>query len=104
MRPGVTFRWTLRWFGIGHRNRLPWHCQEELALFRRTTRGKTLVTGRRTAETLPPLPDRRVVCVTRNPPVDTSTWSNAVTLIDLVIHEAKDPDGTDGAGGAQVYA
>jgi len=94
--------------GIGHRNRLPWHCQEELALFRRTTRGKTLVVGRRTAETLPPLPDRRVMCVTRNPTLDTSTWSNAVTLTDHVLHEAGDPDGADGAvviaGGAQVYA
>ena len=34
---------------IGHRNRLPWHLPEDLAHFKRTTMGKTIVMGRLTA-------------------------------------------------------
>lgn len=39
--------------GIGKDNKLPWHIPSELALFAKLTKGKTLVMGRVTFESLP---------------------------------------------------
>ena len=90
--------------GIGYQNHLPWHCKEELGVFQRKTVGKTLVVGRKTAETLPALRGRKVVCITRNPTLDTSEWKNAVTITDQVTSNS---DSVDGgimiAGGSQIY-
>lgn len=41
---------------IGRAGRLPWDLPEDLALFRRLTRGKAVVMGRRTWESLPRRP------------------------------------------------
>ena len=54
---------------IGHQGQLPWHLPEDLAFFKRTTRGEPVIMGRRTWDSLPPrfrpLPGRRNVVVTR---------------------------------------
>jgi len=90
--------------GIGYQNRLPWDCKEELALFRRKTLGTTLVVGRKTAEALPALHARKVVCVTRNPALRTADWKNAVTLVDRVTgHVGVADEKVMVAGGAQIY-
>jgi dihydrofolate reductase len=56
---------------IGAAGRLPWHLPEDLALFRETTLGATVVMGRRTWESLPerfrPLPGRTNVVLTSDP-------------------------------------
>jgi dihydrofolate reductase len=56
---------------IGREGTLPWHLPEDLAHFRETTRGATVLMGRRTWESLParfrPLPGRRNVVLTRDP-------------------------------------
>jgi dihydrofolate reductase len=52
--------------GIGYKNRLPWDCKEELDIFKRKTLGKTLIVGRKTAEHLPKLVDRKIICITNN--------------------------------------
>jgi dihydrofolate reductase len=48
---------------IGIDNRLPWHLPEDMKFFRETTRGKPVIMGRKTWESLPdafrPLPGRR---------------------------------------------
>jgi dihydrofolate reductase len=53
---------------IGLGNDLPWHLPEDLAFFKRTTMGATLVMGRRTWESIGrPLPGRKMVVVSRSP-------------------------------------
>lgn len=56
---------------IGADGGMPWHLPEDLAHFRDTTRGATVVMGRKTWESLPerfrPLPGRTNIVVTRNP-------------------------------------
>lgn len=58
-----------RVIGIG--NRLPWHLPEDMKFFRETTRGKPVIMGRKTWESLPdafrPLPGRLNIVVSRNP-------------------------------------
>ena len=56
---------------IGIDNRLPWHLPEDMKFFRETTRGKPVIMGRKTWESLPdafrPLPGRANIVVSRNP-------------------------------------
>lgn len=56
---------------IGRNNQLLWHLPEDMRHFRDTTRGKPVIMGRKTWESLPPpfrpLPGRRNIVVTRNP-------------------------------------
>ena len=55
---------------IGKNNQLLWHLPEDMSHFRETTRGKPVIMGRRTWESLPdafrPLPGRHNVVVSRN--------------------------------------
>ncbi|HRH74238.1 MAG TPA: dihydrofolate reductase, partial [Zoogloea sp.] len=55
---------------IGIDNRLPWHLPEDMKFFRETTRGKPVIMGRKTWESLPdafrPLPGRLNIVVSRN--------------------------------------
>ena len=54
---------------IGLDNRLPWHLPEDLAHFRRTTMGHTIVMGRKTWASIgKPLPGRRMVVLSRGTP------------------------------------
>jgi dihydrofolate reductase len=51
---------------IGNANRLPWHLPEDLAHFKKTTMGGTIVMGRRTWESIGRvLPGRQMVVITR---------------------------------------
>lgn len=54
---------------IGAGNTIPWHIPEDMAHFRATTTGATVLMGRRTWDSLPPrfrpLPGRRNLVVTR---------------------------------------
>jgi dihydrofolate reductase len=52
---------------IGHQGRIPWHLPADLAHFKRTTMGHTLVMGRRTFEATGALPGRRTLVLTRDP-------------------------------------
>ena len=52
---------------IGIKNRLPWHIPGDLKFFHDTTRGKALIMGRKTFESLgKPLPDCLNVVITRD--------------------------------------
>ena len=54
---------------IGHRNSLPWHLPEDLAHFKRTTMGKTIVMGRLTWESIGRvLPGRQMVVISSSKP------------------------------------
>ena len=56
---------------IGKNNQLLWHLPEDMKHFRETTRGKPVVMGRKTWESLPekfrPLPGRQNIVVSRDP-------------------------------------
>ena len=52
---------------IGNKNQLPWHLPADLAHFKKLTRGKPVVMGRKTYESIgKPLPDRVNIILTRD--------------------------------------
>lgn len=56
-----------RHYEIGRGNELPWHCKEDLRLFKALTDGQTVIMGRNTASSLgKPLPGRKNVVLTRS--------------------------------------
>ena len=91
---------------IGRGGVMPWHLPEDLAHFRRVTRGATVIMGRRTWESLPeqfrPLPGRRNIVVTRNASYEAAGAEVAPSL-DVAL------DGTGQAspvwiiGGGELY-
>ncbi|MEO9222742.1 MAG: dihydrofolate reductase [Mycobacteriaceae bacterium] len=90
---------------IGRDGALPWHLPEDLAHFRTTTQGATVVMGRKTWESLPakvrPLPGRDNIIVTTQ-----SGWHAPGAIVAHSLDEAL----TQGTGemwvigGASVYA
>ena len=89
---------------IGHRGRIPWHLPEDLAHFKATTMGHTLVMGRATYDSIGrPLPGRTTVVLTRSP-----DWHAAGVLVAHSVDEALRiaralPGDAMVVGGAQVY-
>ena len=45
---------------------IPWHNAEDFRFFKAMTLGKDILVGRRTAQNLPPLPNRKVFVLSRN--------------------------------------
>lgn len=88
--------------GIGYQDCLPWHCKEELAIFKQKTLGKTLIVGRKTAEHLPKLADRKIICITHNILLKTNDWNNEVVISNR-IEDFIDSDDIMIAGGSQLY-
>lgn len=100
---------------IGRGNTLPWHLPEDLAHFKRLTRGHPVVMGRRTWESLPPrfrpLPGRLNVVVTRQAGWQAEGAAAAASLEDafaLARASAGQHQQEEAPiwviGGAQVYA
>lgn len=89
---------------IGRDGDIPWSIPEDLKHFRETTRGNTVVMGRRTFESIGhPLPYRTNVVVTRRP-----DWTAEGVLVahsvDEAIARAEDLDGDVMViGGGHVY-
>ena len=85
--------------GIGKDGILPWNCKKELLLFKKKTIGKTIVVGRKTLEKLPILPNRKIICISRN-----STNIESKNDIHAVINDLELlPNDVIIAGGAEVY-
>jgi len=83
---------------IGTGSTIPWHCPEDLRHFVYYTKGKLVVVGRRTFDTLPRLPDREVVVMSR-------TMPGALRSVAECLRTFPNPpkDELIIAGGAQVY-
>lgn len=82
---------------IGHKGKIPWRISEDMRHFRGVTMGHTLIVGRKTWETLPPLDGRRLVVVSRD------EHRGALSLWDaLVAARETDPEPIV-IGGAEVY-
>ena len=91
---------------IGHGNRLPWHLPGDMRHFRETTRGRPVLMGRKTWESLPekfrPLPGRRNIVVTRDPGYAAPGAQCARSLEDA-IRLADDGGEIFVIGGAALY-
>ena len=90
---------------IGKNNQLPWNIPEELAYFRKTTLGATVIMGRKTYDSVGrPMPKRHNIVITRQkglviPGVDIcNTLSEALELAKK--HETE----IFVIGGAEIYA
>ena len=95
---------------IGKRNELAWNLPDELQYFRDVTRGKPVIMGRKTAESIMHvrdgklLPARHNIVISKNHTVDPAD-ADVVTSIDQAIDMAKE-DHADEAfiiGGGQTY-
>lgn len=91
---------------IGKDNQLLWHLPEDMKYFRETTRGKPVIMGRKTWESLPekfrPLPGRHNIVVSRNPDyaVPGATLS---TSLEEAIRQAGNNDEVFVIGGETLY-
>lgn len=82
-------------WGIGRAGKLPWHAPADLARFKRRTLGKTLIVGRKTAESLPKgLPGRRIVTVSR---------SGDYTSVEAALRSENNCDEVFVAGGSGIF-
>ena len=70
---------------IGANNALPWRLPEDMAFFKRTTLGHTVIMGRKTFESIGrALPDRRNIVVSRNPDFQAAQIERAASLDDAL--------------------
>lgn len=89
---------------FGNENRLPWHLPEDLAHFKRTTMGGTIVMGRRTWESIGRvLPGRKMVVITRGQPQLPAEVKRAASLAQAVADNAAEKE-LFIIGGAQLIA
>lgn len=92
---------------IGLDNRLPWHLPEDLAHFRRTTMGHTLLMGRKTWESIGrPLPGRRMVVLSRGRPLLPEGVEHRTSLTEALAAHAASTHCMQQVfviGGAEVY-
>ena len=91
---------------IGIDNRLPWHLPEDMKFFRETTRGKPVIMGRKTWESLPdafrPLPGRLNIVVSRNGRFAAAGGTVVGSLPDA-LSAAGDAEIAFLIGGAELY-
>lgn len=87
---------------IGAGNKLPWSLPEDLKFFRESTRGKTLLMGRKTYESIGrPLPYRRTLVLSRS--------TTAIPEVEVIDSLARIPEVMrDGGelwvcGGSEIY-
>ena len=95
---------------IGKDNELLWHLPEDMRHFRETTRGKPVIMGRKTWESLPesirPLPVRHNIVVSRDPAYQASGATLAGSLADA-LRQAEEKSNSEEVfviGGAALYS
>ena len=91
---------------IGVENRLPWHLPEDMKFFRETTRGKPVIMGRKTWESLPPrfrpLPGRRNIVISRQADFAAPGAELAASL-EAALQLAAQAETAFIIGGEQIY-
>ena len=92
---------------IGKDNQLLWNLPEDMKHFRETTRGKPVIMGRKTWESLPekfrPLPGRQNIVVSRNPAYKAHGAALAGTL-ESALALVGGAEETFIIGGEQLYS
>ena len=91
---------------IGIDNQLPWHLPEDMKFFRETTRGRPVIMGRKTWESLPdafrPLPGRLNIVVSRNAGYQAAGGS-VVGSLQAALSAARDAEIAFVIGGAELF-
>ena len=88
---------------IGVRGALPWHLPRDLAHFKRTTLGKTVIMGRKTHQSIAgKLPERENLVVTRNPHL-VAAGCKAVSSLQAALRAGSESEKII-IGGATLYA
>ncbi len=88
---------------IGKNNALPWYLPADLAYFKKTTLGKTVLMGRKTYDSIgKPLSNRRNVVVSRTADFKAS-GCEVVSSIDAALALAKNDNEIIVMGGASFY-
>lgn len=88
---------------IGRAGGMPWHLPDDLAHFKRLTRGHTVIMGRKTFDEIRrPLPERRNVVITRNPAFGHEGVIVADSLEAALALVAGEPD-VFVIGGGEIY-
>ena len=88
---------------IGYKNKLPWNLPSELKYFRETTKGKPVIMGRKTHESIgKPMPERLNIIITRDKNYRTD---NCVVVNNAqdAIKAAKGSSEVMVIGGAEIY-
>ena len=89
---------------IGRDNAMPWHLPDDLKRFKALTLGKTVLMGRKTAESLGrALPKRRNLVLTRNG-IAPFAEMTAVASLDEAFATLAPDESLCVIGGAQIYA
>ncbi len=93
---------------IGQDGGIPWRLPADLAYFKRTTMGHTLVMGRRTFESSGPLPGRTTIVLTRQrgwrPPAGAAGVETAASLDEALVRAAaRGEDEIFVCGGEAIY-
>jgi len=88
---------------IGKGDGLPWHLPADLKHFKQTTRGHTVIMGRKTFDTVGhPLPDRRNIVLSRNAKAKCP-GAEVVSSMDSALALAHDATEVFILGGAEIY-
>jgi dihydrofolate reductase len=91
---------------IGGHNELLWgpgDMKDDMRRFRETTRGHTVIMGRKTYDSIGrPLPDRRNIVVSRT--VSDIPGAESAQSIEAALQLAEHDDNIDIIGGQQIYA
>lgn len=89
---------------IGDDNKLPWHIPQELQHFKKTTRGKPIVMGRKTFASLnnQALPQRKNIIISKNLCFEAEHCV-VVHSVDEAINEAGDCPELMVIGGAEIF-
>ena len=91
---------------IGKDGQLLWHLPEDMRYFRETTRGKPVIMGRKTWESLPesfrPLPGRKNIVISRNPAYDAA-GATLVGSLEQALRQTAETEEVFVIGGADIY-
>lgn len=95
-------------FVIGNQGDLPWHIPEDFKIFKEITKGKPVIMGRKTWESLPkkPLPGRLNIVISREPSFWIPEALVSQSLEDAIsLASKKQPEIEEIIiiGGAQIY-
>lgn len=99
---------------IGKDNQLPWHLPEDLKFFKEKTKGRVMIMGRKTFESLKkPLPNRFHIVITRNQAYDfhdpmvqvVHDLKSAIELAHMLTTKFKTRFGDEVfvVGGSEIY-
>ena len=91
---------------LGKDGQLLWHLPEDMRYFRETTRGKPVIMGRKTWDSLPdafrPLPGRHNIVISRNPAYDAD-GATLVGSLEEAVRLTQDDAEVFVIGGAEIY-